>query len=86
MFQDMAALVDGAVNLPPAEPNRLVRLHLSFGRLTIGTHVVRVFPNGKSCLRLVPALAVETHESWLETSRYLNMEHLREYKKMRAAA
>jgi hypothetical protein len=39
-------------------------------------------------LRLVRALAVETHEEWLETSRYLNMEHLHEHKKqlMRAAA
>src|SRR5438270_9193772 len=30
------------------------------------THVVRIFPNGESCLRLVRALAVETHENWLE--------------------
>jgi putative transposase len=30
------------------------------------THVVRIFPNGGSCLRLVRALAVETHENWLE--------------------
>jgi putative transposase len=43
---------------------------------------------GSSRLRLVRALAVETHEEWLETSRYLNMEHLREHKKqqMRTAA
>ena len=30
------------------------------------THVVRIFPNGESCLRLVRALAVETHENWFE--------------------
>src|SRR5258706_1536087 len=30
------------------------------------THVVRIFPNPESCLRLVRALAVETHENWLE--------------------
>jgi putative transposase len=38
--------------------------------------------------RLVRALAVETHENWLEAIRYLNMEHLKEYKKeaLRAAA
>ena len=30
------------------------------------THVVRIFPNAESCLRLVRALAVQTHESWLE--------------------
>ncbi|MGH6827271.1 IS256 family transposase [Methyloceanibacter sp.] len=45
------------------------------------THVVRIFPNPESCLRLIRALAVETHENWLETTRYLNMEHLREHKK-----
>ena len=38
------------------------------------THVVRIFPNGESCLRLVRALAVETHENWLEQHRYLNMD------------
>ena len=45
------------------------------------THVVRIFPNAESCLRLVRALAVETHENWLEQHRYLNMEDLREHKK-----
>src|SRR3546814_12963852 len=34
-----------------------------------------------SCLRLVRALAVETHENWLEANRYLNMDELREQKK-----
>jgi putative transposase len=45
------------------------------------THVVRLFPSSESCLRLVRALAVETHENWLEAICYLNMEHLREHKK-----
>jgi putative transposase len=36
---------------------------------------------GENCLRLVRALAVETHENWLEQHRYLNMDDLREYKK-----
>jgi putative transposase len=45
------------------------------------THVVRIFPNAQSCLRLVRALAVETHENWLEAIRYLNMAHLAEHKK-----
>src|SRR5438132_14435313 len=49
------------------------------------THVVRIFPNGESCLRLVRALAVETHENWLEQHRYLNMDDLREHKKGGAA-
>ena len=46
------------------------------------TYVVRIFPNTESCLRLVRALAVETHENWLEASRYLNMDDLKEYKKL----
>jgi len=45
------------------------------------TYVVRIFPNAPSCLRLVRALAVETHENWLEANRYLNMDNLREQKK-----
>ena len=45
------------------------------------THVVRIFPNGESCLRLVRALAVETHENWLEQHRYLNMDDLRDTRK-----
>ncbi len=43
--------------------------------------MVRIFPNAESCLRLVRALAVETHENWLAAIRYLNMEHLKEHKK-----
>ena len=35
----------------------------------------------QACLRLVRALAVETHENWLEAHRYLNMNDLREHKK-----
>ncbi|PBB95708.1 hypothetical protein CK224_24005 [Mesorhizobium sp. WSM3862] len=34
------------------------------------------FPNPQSCMRLVRALVVEIHETWLEATRYLNMEHL----------
>ena len=45
------------------------------------THIVRIFPNAQSCLRLVQALTIETHEVWQEGSRYLNMELLRELKK-----
>jgi putative transposase len=39
-------------------------------------------------LRLVRALAVETHENWLEANRYINMEDLKEHKKimLKAAA
>ena len=52
------------------------------------THIVRIFPNESSCLRLIRALSVEIHEQWQEGSRYLNMDLLREQKKekLRAAA
>jgi transposase-like protein len=59
--------------------NMLERLNEEIKRRT---RVVRIFPNGASCLRLVRALAVETHENWLEANRYLNMDDLREQKKL----
>jgi transposase-like protein len=59
--------------------NMLERLNEEIRRRTF---VVRIFPNQKSCLRLVRALAVETHENWMEASRYLNMDDLREHKKL----
>jgi transposase-like protein len=58
--------------------NMLERLNEEIKRRT---RVVRIFPNAESCLRLVRALAVETHENWLEAHRYLNMDSLRELKK-----
>jgi putative transposase len=58
--------------------NMLERLNQEIKRRT---HVVRIFPDAASCLRLVRALAVEAHENWLEAIRYLNMEHLKEHKK-----
>jgi putative transposase len=65
--------------------NMLERLNEEIKRRT---QVVRIFPNAQSCLRLIRALAVETHENWLEQHRYLNLEELREHKKltMRQAA
>jgi putative transposase len=45
------------------------------------TLVVRIFPNTSACLRLVRALAAETHEDWIEAMQYLNMEPLKEQKK-----
>jgi len=42
---------------------------------------VRRFPSAESCLRLVRALAVERHETWLDATRYLNVDHLTEHKK-----
>jgi len=58
--------------------NMLERLNEEIKRRT---HVVRIFPNAESCLRLIRALAVETHENWLEAHCYLNMDDLREHKK-----
>jgi putative transposase len=58
--------------------NLLERLNEEIKRRT---HVVRIFPNAASCLRLVRALAVEMHENWLEAHRYLNMDDLHEHKK-----
>jgi len=46
------------------------------------THVVRIFPNEASCLRLIRALAIEIHEDWIEATRYLNMDLLEEHKKL----
>jgi putative transposase len=45
--------------------------------------VLRIFPNEPSALRLIRALAVETHEDWSEGTRYLNMDWWREHKKER---
>ena len=35
------------------------------------TRVIRIFPNAESCLRLILALATETHERWPTGQRYL---------------
>lgn len=58
--------------------NMLERLNEEIKRRT---RVVRIFPNEQSCLRLIRALAVETHENWIEAHRYLDMNLLREHKK-----
>ncbi len=58
--------------------NMLERLNEEIKRRTL---VVRIFPNAAACLRLIRALAVEMHENWLEATRYLNMEYLKEHKK-----
>jgi len=58
--------------------NLLERLNEEIKRRTL---VVRIFPNRAACLRLVRALAVEMHENWIEATRYLNMEYLKEHKK-----
>lgn len=54
--------------------NMLERLNQEFKRRT---HIVRIFTDEACCLRLLRALAVETHEEWIDGNRYLNMEPLR---------
>lgn len=55
--------------------NLLERLNQELKRRT---HVVRIFPNEASCLRLIRALASEQHEEWLHGPVYLDMQPLRE--------
>jgi putative transposase len=56
--------------------NLLERFNQEIKRRTL---VVRIFPDEASCLRLVRAVAAEQHEEWMEGSRYLNAELLREH-------
>jgi transposase-like protein len=63
--------------------NMLERLNEEIKRRT---QVVRIFPNAGSALRLIRALAVETHEEWIEATRYLDMQLLKEHKKELALA
>ena len=50
--------------------NNLEKFHQEVKRRT---RVVRIFPNRRSCLRLISALAMEKSEEWLTGSRYLTM-------------
>lgn len=65
--------------------NMLERLNQELKRRT---HVVRIFPNEQSCLRLIRALASEQHEEWLHGPVYLDMQPLRDLLKpsLQAAA
>jgi putative transposase len=47
--------------------NMLERLNQEIKRRK---YVVRIFRNAESCLRLVRALAIKTHENWLDAIRY----------------
>ena len=60
--------------------NLLERLNQELKRRT---HVIRIFPNEASCLRLIRALASERDDEWLDGACYLNMETLREQSKAR---
>ena len=52
--------------------NLLERLNQELKRRT---HVVRIFPNEASCLRLIRALACEQHEEWLDGPVYTPRRH-----------
>ena len=59
--------------------NMLERLNEEIKRRT---KVVRIFPDARSCLRLVRALCAETHESWMEDGgRCLDMDLLQEQRR-----
>jgi putative transposase len=58
--------------------NLLERFNQEIKRRTL---VVRIFPDEASCLRLIRAIAAETHEEWMEGSRYLNMDLFKEQTK-----
>jgi len=55
--------------------NLLERFNQEIKRRTL---VLRIFPDEASCLRLIRAVAAETHEEWMEGSRYLNMDPFKE--------
>jgi len=59
--------------------NMLERLNQELKRRT---HVIRIFPNEASCLRLIRALASERDDEWFDGACYLNMEALREQSKI----
>ena len=64
--------------------NLLERFNQEIKRRTL---VVRIFPDEASCLRLIRAIAAETHEEWMEGSRYINMNLFKEQvKKLPALA
>jgi putative transposase len=66
----------GVDALPEAHRKRMRTTHMlerQNQELKRRTRVVRVFPNGQSCLRLVSALLMETSQEWMDRL-YLRME------------
>lgn len=64
----------------PREHHRRIRtvnvMERSNQEIRRRTRVARLFPNAGSCLRLVSALLMETHEEWMTNKCYLDMHHL----------
>jgi len=69
------------LSLPPAHhkhlksTNMLERVNQELKRRT---HLVRIFPDEASCLRLSRAVAAEIHDGWIEQHRYLDMQPLKQ--------
>jgi hypothetical protein len=52
--------------------------------MSVAAHLRRPDPpNEKSCPSLIRALAVETHEHWIEATRCLNIDALKEMRRER---
>ena len=76
LIEDAAEAILAVYALPEAHRKRLRSTNLLERynqELKRRTRVVRIFPNGASCLRLVCALAIETNEEWLGR-RYVRMD------------
>ena len=82
-YPEVAALIEDAAEeilavyaLPEAHRKRMRSTNMLERynqELKRRTRVVRIFPNGASCLRLICAMAIETNEEWL-ARRYLRMD------------
>ena len=82
-YPEVAALIEEAAeeilavyDLPEAHRKRMRSTNMLERynqELKRRTRVVRIFPNGASCLRLIGAMAIETNQDWL-ARRYLRMD------------
>lgn len=82
-FPKVAAWLDenlrAGLNIYALPPSHRTRMRSTNGlervnqELKRRTKVVRIFPNRKSCLRLITALCQETAEEWLTNPRYCDM-------------
>jgi putative transposase len=50
------------------------------GEIKRRVNVVRIFPNPASAQRLIAAVCMEQNEEWISGRKYLDMEHLKNYK------
>jgi len=68
----------------PVEHRRRIRtvnlLERLNGEIKRRANVVRIFPNPASSFRLISAICMEKNEEWISGRKYLDMEHLKDYK------